>query len=478
LTARRATGFLAAWIATTLAWSWPLVWNRFPFVYWDTNSYLHHAAGEHAFLLRPIYYSEFLRLFRGVGGLNVASAAQVALAALTAVVFVFRVVLPAMRARAICIVAVGGALTPAAFHFCTIMPDAFAFVFAVALAGIAVEPAPLPTCAWAISAAMAGSVHFSFFALGIAIAPAVVLAAAAARSGSRRALAAVAGALILMAVSICANSALAGAGFQIASPGPIFLAARLSQDRTLSPILRHRAAASADPAERRRLIEFAEEAERLPPGPDPFLWSPMSPMNRHFPNHWNDLAQFFRLRRFCSTLVSEGLMRYPGPFLVSGLKNVIWMTAGKPTLANFIRLPVSTGIEASLHLYRSIEDRSYRSGRQSAGEIPAVTLRALVRAEMLIDPALFLAGAAALALLIFGIVRILQRRVPLPKASAAAFVLLSALVINVLICGFISAASSRYHERMILAGVLGLALWTFADRPGQETRRARLPGPL
>lgn len=458
LRTRRAIGFLSAWAAMALAWSWPLVWNRYPFVYWDTNSYLRHAAGERAFLLRPIYYSEFLRLFRGAGGLNLAAVAQVALAALAAVVFVFRVVSPALRARSICIVAVGGALTPSAFHFCTIMPDAFAFVFAVALAGIALETAPLPTCAWAISAAIAGSVHFSFFALGLALAPTVVLAAAAARSGMRRAFAAVAGTLILIAVSICANSVLAGAGFQFASPGPIFLAARLSQDRTLSPILRRRASASADPVERRRLIEFAEEAERLSPGPDPFLWSPMSPMNRHFPNAWNDLSQFFRLRRFCSSLVTEGLTHYSGPFFVSGLRNVIWMTSGKPTLANFIRLPVSTGMEASLHLYRSTEDRSYRSSRQSAGQIPAVTLRTLVRAEMLIDPVLFLAGLAALAILIFRLVQAFRMRASLPKPSAAAFVLLSAPVTNVLACGFISSASSRYHERMILAGILGLVL--------------------
>lgn len=462
MTARRAGPFLVAWAATAVAWSWPLVWNRYPFFFFDTEAYLHQAAGRRAFLLRPVYYSEFLRFFRGTGGLLAAVAVQLALVALAAVVFVFRVSPPEARTRVLLAVGLGGALTPAAFHFCIIMPDAFAFMFAISITALAIEKAWLATGAWAVTAALSGSLHFSFLALGLILTPLVLLTAMSVASGVRRAAVAAGGVLVVVVVSICANAALAGAGFRLISGGPIFLAGRLAQDQTLSPILRRRASASTDPAECRRLIRFAEDVEHLPPATDKFLWRRQSPLNRDFPNAWTDLAQFFRLHDFCASLVAEGLTRYPGPFLVSGLRNAIWMATGKGTLGNFTRLPPSTPTDDSLRSYGGREERAFRSGRQGSGEIAVEELRPLVLADKIIDPVVFLAGGALLVVLALQIVRSLRRRAPVPVPSAAAFLLLGALVANVVVCGVLSTGSSRYHERMILAGILGIVLWSVA----------------
>lgn len=453
--------------------AWPLAWNRFPLVYWDTSEYLWRWAAMRPGYDRPVFYSLFLAAFRAFPfGIYLAALAQAAIAALL-LVALLRSVLPGQAARARRLAAVSALLvagSPSAFHLVTLMPDASALWIGLSAPVVALAPAASVAAGAAALLAASTTFHSSNLPLALAVSLASLLGARSAGRALARPSALFLAAFLVQPLALAFNASRAGLPARPRpTGGPFFLAARLQESGLLAPAFRSLAAREADPARRERLDGWAASLSRQPASVEGLLWSADSPLNRDFPAWRDALADYLAARALLEPAVAEGLRSGPGRFLASGARNVGEMALGKDLLGGYVLHGPGSGVDRVLSERWGRNHARHRASRQAGGESPPRAFPRFARLWTLLTPVAV--GAGTLAGLWTGLlaVRSLLGGRPLPAPLAAALPLGLLLLADLLVCGFLSMAASRYLERVVAAGALAVLLAGVGTRP---------PGPV
>ena len=465
---------LAAGLTPLLAW--PLAWNRFPLVYWDTSEYLWRWAAMRPGYDRPIFYSLFVAAFRPLPfGIYLAAIFQAAVVALL-LVALLRAVLPgeAGRARRLALAAtLLVAASPSAFHLVTLMPDASALWIGLAapLVTLAVS-APVAVTAAAILAASM-TFHSSNLPLALAASLASLLAAWATRRplASRSAL--LLAAFLVQPAALAFNAARAGLPARPRPTGAaFFLAARLQESGLLVPAFRRLAASESEPARRARLSAWADRLAAQPRSVEGLLWAAESPLNRDFPAWRDEVGDYLSAVALLEPAVAEGLRRGFGGFVSSGARNVREMALGRDLLAGFVPHGFGSGVDRVLSERWGRNHERHRASRQARGETPLRAFPRFVALWTALTPLAFAGGClAGLAAAVLA-VRFLAIRRPLPLPLAACLPLGVVLAADLVVCGFLGMAASRYLERLVAIGPLTMLLAGLALRP-----EARPAGP-
>lgn len=476
---RRAAPDLLLSAALTPLLAWPLLWNRFPLVYWDTSEYLWRWAAMRPGYDRPLFYSLFLAAFRAFPfGIYVAALAQAAIAALL-LVALLRSVHPGEPGRArvlasVCALLVAG--SPSAFHLVTLMPDASALWIGLAAPVVALAPSALVSGGAAALLAASMTFHSSNLPLALAVSLVSLLGARAAGRALARPSALFLAAFLLQPAALAWNASRAGLPARPRPTGAtFFLAARLQESGLLAPAFRTLAAREADPARRARLDGWAASLSSQPASVEGLLWSAESPLNRDFPA-WRDAPADYRsARALLEPAVAEGLRSGPGEFLAKGARNVGEMALGRELLGGWVPHGPGSGVDRVLSERWGRNHARHRASRQAGSESPSRAFPRFVRLWTLLTPVAVGAGTLASLRAGFLAVRALLGGRTLPAPLAASLPLGLLLAADLLVCGFLSMAASRYLERVVAAGPLALLLAGLATRRPERASSADAP---
>ncbi len=438
---------------TTLLFVWPLVWNRFPLVYWDTSEYLWRWATVRPGFDRPIFYSLLIGASRpfpfGLYGVVLFQAALTA----TLLTLLGLSVFPADR-RASRVAILGGlaiAASPTAFHISTLMPDVSTLWIGLALPLIVLSP--VPAIAWLAGAvtAVATTFHTSNLLILVGTVPAVLLAARFTGKPMARAAEILASVLVFQALAFGWNASRAGLGF---SPRPtgseFFLAARLQEGGLLERAFREIGTEASPRIPKERAEDWARRLASRPRSVQGLLWDAESPLNRDFPGWRDDVTDYRRATAVLRPAVLLGLMRHPFEFVRTGLDNVLEMALGRNQLQGFVPHGEGSGVQRVLAERWGDDVNRFRRGRQGSGVTPFDALPRYTRFWTLATPV-----ATALAALLVTVLAgsAFHRGLRMPgnsrAAMAAAFLLCTLVGVDLLACGVFGMAASRYLERVV-----------------------------
>jgi hypothetical protein len=461
----RAAAAAVAVAAGTALISWPLLWNGFPFVFWDTSEYLFRWARLVPGFDRPLFYSLWLGAFHPLPfGLDAAALAQALVTALLLLAF-SRTYFSDRRAVLLTpLLGLLVAVSPSAFHAVTLMPDVSALWIGLALPVLAFAPSRGLAVAAAAVVAVSMAWHSANLPLVVLAAPAVLLVARDAGPGPGRAGLLLGAAFAVQLTGLSWNASRAGLGLRPETGGTFFLAARLHESGTLAAAFEARAATQS-PGRRREAYLSAARAEReFSATPEPFLWSERSPLNRQFPGWRDDLAAYRRATAFYRPVLLTGLSANPAAFLRTGWRNVLFMARGENLLGDFVLHGPGSGVDRVLEERWGRAQAFFRASKQGRGELPARELFKYARTWEAVAPFLstFAAGGA-LSLAAMTILRPRGRRPPSPALLAAALVCV-VYVLDLVVCGFLSGPSARYGERVMALPILALALFVVGSR--------------
>lgn len=409
----------------------PAIWNRFPFIYYDTGAYLFEGLTGRFIPERAADYSLFLRLAGAATSLWIIAIFQAAMSAFL-IAQTARAVVPGMRWPVLLLVAAAlvvatslpwytGEIEPdcytallvlslylLAFHGSTLGLWRGSFVAAIGALSIAVHPSHF-VLAGLLFLALA-LLHFSVLRPRL-IAPGLTCAAG----------------LVLV---LAGNYDLTKQVF-ISRAGAPFLFARMLQDGIVMRLLDQTC-----PQAGYRLCAYRQE---LPPTADGYLWTPHSP--------------FFALGHFQGTaaesarIVRAAILRYP--LLQVG-------DAIDDSVAQFVRFGTGEGFESQEWVLKPVfthlipaQMSAYLAARQQEG---AISFRDIKPFETAVG---FVALAALIALTVWGV-----RAKRLTEVSLPVFVL-AALLGNAIVCGTLSGPHDRYQSRLMwlasFAVILSLA---------------------
>jgi hypothetical protein len=429
---RRRTAAAGAIALATAVLCWPLYWNRFPFVYWDTLQYLTRFATRTPSLDRPIVYSIVVWFFSNiVGGLVMLAVIHAAVTAALLFTLVSACVTSRYRWVAFTLSVAAIALTPNTFHVVTIMPDVATLWLALALALLLVAKSMRLQLTAAAVVAFALLLHNSNLPIALLAFPLLVIAHRA-----RLMIAAV----IVWLVAMVAQNVWMGAA-PLGTPTVFFIAARMNQNQALINGL----ASQKGP----RYAAWSRQAAALIREPEPFLWSPESPLRRDFPRWDTNVAQFNAARSFLKPVVMWAIRHDRQDLIASTNHNIGSLASSEYLLLGYhVDRAALSSIAATLP-----EDvRWYLDSRQVRGDYPQPLLIWKRMSRVLC------AGAAAIALA--GVIALCANR-RLPAGTKAAVVLAAVFTANLIVCGALSSPQTRYIERLFalpfIAVILGVS---------------------
>ncbi|HSB35455.1 MAG TPA: hypothetical protein VLH41_01180 [Thermoanaerobaculia bacterium] len=460
-----AAAAIAAVAAGTAAIAWPLVWNGFPLVFWDTSEYLFRWADLVPGFDHPLFYSLWLGAFHPVPlGLFAAALAQ-ALVTTLLLLGLCQTFVPGRRAPLVTVfLALLVAASPSAFHAVTLMPDVSALWIGLALPLLALAPSRGLAAGAAAVVAVSMTWHSANLPLVVLAVPAVLLSAREAGPGMGRA-----GLLLMAALAVYVgaqswNASRAGLGFLPETGGTIVLANRLHESGTLAAALETQAERETEPKRREAYLAAARQEREFAGVLEPFLWSERSPLIRAYPGWRDELTAYRNASAFFRPVVLPGLAANPSAFLRTGWRNVLFMARGENLLGDFVVHPPGSGVDRVLEA-RWGEDRArFRASRQGRGDLPARKLFRFARIWKTVAPILStLAVGAALSLVAMTVLRPRGKRAPAPAVFAAALLGL-VFVLDLLVCGFLSGPSARYGERVIALPLVASALFAVGSR--------------
>ena len=456
---------IAAVAAGTAAIAWPLVWNGFPLVFFDTSEYLFRWADLVPGFDRPLFYSLWLGAFHPVPlGLFAAALAQALVTALL-LLGLSRSFVPGRRAALVTVfLALLVAASPSAFHVVTLMPDVSALWIGLALPLVALAPSRGVAAGAAALLAVSMTWHGANLPLVVLVAPAVLLAAREAGPGTGRAGLLLGAALAVHLGALSWNGSRAGLGFRPETGGTFFLAARLHESGTLAAALEAQAGKETDAKRREAYLAAARGEREFVAVNEPFLWSERSPLNRAFPGWRDELTAYENASAFFRPVLLPGLAADPSAFLRTGWRNVLFMARGENLLGDFVVHPPGSGVDHVLGERWGQDRARFRASKQGRGDLPARTLFRFARAWETIAPYVStLALGAALSLAAMTVLRPRGKPAPAPALFAASLLSL-VFVLDLLVCGFLSGPSARYGERVFALPLLALALVALGGR--------------
>lgn len=397
----------------------PAIWNRFPFIYYDTGAYLFEGLTGRYIPERAAVYSLFLRFADAATSLWIIAVVQAVLSAFL-ITQCARAVAPEMRWRVLFIVALVLAIaTSLPWYTGEIEPDCFSALLVLSLYLLAFQPSALGLGRGIVVAAIGAlsvAVHPSHLALaGFLFLVLLLLCFSALRPR-----------LIAPGLTCAAGLVLVLAGnfdftkqIFVSRVGAPFVFARMLQDGIVMRLLD-----DTCPKSGYRLCAYREQ---LPPTADSYLWTPHSP--------------FFALGHFKGTaaesarIVRDAIERYPLLQLRAALNDAA---------TQFVQFGTGDGIEPQewvlapvlTHLIPA-QMPAYLAARQQEG---AISFRVIKPLEAAVG---FFALAGLMVMLAWAI-----RARRFSAVSLTVFVL-AALFGNAVICGVLSGPHDRYQSRLI-----------------------------
>ena len=425
----RAYRRLGEALAATLLLLAPAMWNRFPFLQYDSGGYLARWFEGYLVPSRSTVYALF-----AVAGWPLDFWPEVFLQAAAAVWIIWLVLrVHGLGDRPLALlgtVAALAATTSLPWIADILLTDIFAGTAVLALHLLLFAPAALSrreTAGLVLLIGFAAATHSATFAVLMAI----VAVAGLARLYRRdllplAALGRGAGAVALgVAMLLGTNFALSGQ-FAWTPGGYAIVFARMMQDGI---VVRYLDAHCPDA--RLRLCPYRH---RLPPTADEFLWSD---------GPFNELGRFAGLGDEMRTIVLESLVEYPGAQIE---------TAISASARQLVKVESGEGVLNSIwHTYGIIERymptvaSAMRAARQQHGE---VSFRALNEVHvpvalisMLLLPLVLLIGRGD-----YGDLRLLAATIAV------------ALLANAVVCGALSNPHNRYGARLVWVATFAVAL--------------------
>jgi hypothetical protein len=428
----------------------PAVWNGFPFMFYDTGSFIAQALGAGFVAERSVFYAWFLAVTGVRFSLWPAMLAQAMTTAFVIAVVTQRVFAVGPSAglshgRYLLVVAALVVATGLPWYAAQALPDIFAplLVLCLFLLGFHAHSLSRPLQAVLFAIAVFGAVsHASHLGLAAGLAAVVTVLQAITRNGGAaerpeaprpnwRWPAAIFAAALLAIVT--GNFVRTGEVF-VSRAGPAFLLGRLVQDGIVKRLLD-----DTCPTSGYKLCEFKDN---LPTSADDYLWGSASPFLR--------LGGFEGSAAEAGRIIAETLRRYPWAHIASAVDN---------TVQQFTSFATGDGIEPQQSVLLPILSKvtpqhldAYGAARQQNGlttfgwlnvvHIPAGFLSLTVLGLML---------ATALWL---------RRRDDMLYLPAF---ILAALLGNAFICGVLSNPHDRYQSRLMwvasLAAILLVLRW-------------------
>ena len=433
-------------LAGTLLLLAPALWNRFPFVFYDTAPYLELAFAPRFLPQRPIFYGLFLRA-AGVGLSAWLVAAAQSLLALWLLAELQRALLGRLSRRLfLALIAALSIATSLPWFTGQLMPDIFGPLAVIAIYLLAFHARALDLPRRVALAAVVWAallVHASHVALAVGLVAALALARWLIPGPQPRPqlglpAGAVAAALATLGL---ANFAFTGQWFLNRS-GSSFLAARMIGDGLVQELLDETC-----PASGYRLCPFRGQ---LPRDADEWLWEEKSPFQQ--------LGAFEGMAEESSRLVAGVLRRHPLESVRAAARSTWTQWGYLRTGGDSLEVREGSGLrrggiqrmidEVEPVLARRIpaQRSAYLEAREQQRELPFARINGLhVRVAHL--------SLLGLALLL---VHCARRRRWLELQLL--WVVLAALAGNAFICGAISGPQNRYQTRVIWLAPLAVAL--------------------
>ena len=426
----RAYRRLGEALAATLLLLAPAMWNRFPFLQYDSGGYLARWFEGYLVPSRSTVYGLF-----AVAGWPLDFWPEVFLQAAAAVWIIWLVLrVHGLGDRPLALlgtVAALAATTSLPWIADILLTDIFAGTAVLALHLLLFAPAALSrreTAGLVLLIGFAAATHSATFAVLMAI----VAAAGLARLYRRdllplAALGRGAGAVALgVAMLLGTNFALSGQ-FAWTPGGYAIVFARMMQDGI---VVRYLDAHCPDA--RLRLCPYRH---RLPPTADEFLWSD---------GPFNELGRFAGLGDEMRTIVLESLVEYPGAQIE---------TAISASARQLVKVESGEGVLNSIwHTYGIIERYmptvvpAMRAARQQHGE---VSFRALNEVHV---------PVALISMLLLPLVLLIGRGDYGDLLRLLAATVAVALLANAVVCGALSNPHNRYGARLVWVATFAVAL--------------------
>ena len=431
----------AAEIATVLLlcpiFLYAALWNRFPFVFFDTGAYVLEGFARVLVPERSSVYSLFLLYAHGRASLWYVAVTQCAITAFVVTEFA-RAIRPHTSLWRMLGIGLALALfTSIAWSAGQIEPDCLTPVLVLVLYLLAFQTRQVGWIRGALLvcvAAFATAAHQSHLGLcaGLALCIALVWAASVAlrkrvRLPRPNPLLPIACFVLGLGLVYAANYSLTQKVF-ISRSGNIFLTARLMGDgivkRTLYDIC---------PRQHLKLCAYKDQ---LSPSADNYLWGVESPFNK--------LGRFKGPENEYKIIVAESLRRYPLTSLATGL----W-----GSFRQFFMFRTGDGISPQQWIldpeFQNFMPRQYAHYLKGRQQQDAVRFESV----NVVQYPLALLAQVWLGILLWKAVK--HRR--WNRAALPAFVFL-ALLGNALVCGLFSGPHDRYQSRLIWVPVLALLL--------------------
>lgn len=453
---------------TTLLFAWPLAWNRFPLVYWDTSEYLWRWAVVRPGFDRPIFYSLLIGAVRpfpfALYGVVLLQAALTA----TLLALLGRSVFPGdKRAMRVAILgALAIAVSPTAFHVSTLMPDVSTLWIGLALPIVVLSPAPAIAWLAGAVAAVATTFHTSNLLILVGAVPFALFAARLTGRPVGRSAGIFACVLAFQALAFGWNASRAGLGF---SPRPtgseFFLAARLQEGGLLEKAFREIGLEASPRIPREVAEDWARRLAATPRSVQGLLWDAESPLNRDFPGWRDEVTDDRRATAVLRPAILLGLKRHPIEFARTGIDNVLEMASGRNQLQGFVPHGEGSGVQRVLSERWGADADRYRRGRQGSGVTPVGAFPRYTRFWTRAAP-VTTAVVAVLVLVLGG--SALRHSSDAPEnaraASSSAFLLCVLVAVDLLACGFFGMAASRYLERVVALPFVALLVLACSRR--------------
>lgn len=428
----------AAVLVLCPAFLYMAVWNRFPFVFFDTGAYVLEGFAKVFVPERSPVYSLFLHYVHGRQTLWYVAIAQSLICAFAVTEFA-----RALRPKTTLWKLLGVSLalsifTSVAWFVGQIEPDCFTAVIVLAMYPLAFR---LRQVGWFRAILLVSVVGFatgshpSLLGLTGGLVVCLVLVRIASliwrdQKIPRPSVALPALGLAMgLSLVVAANYALTHKIF-LSKSGAIFLTARLMGDgvvkKTLDDIC---------PTQPLKLCAYKDE---LPSSADAYLWAPDSPFNK--------IGRFYGYESQYRTIVAESLKRYPIQSLSTGL----W-----DSLRQFFMFRTGDGVtpqewvlEPLFRNFMPKQYRAYMDARQQRGILRFNDVNVVHYPVALFS--------------LFWLATVLWRAVRRRRwniATLPAF-LLVAFLGNALVCGLFSGPHDRYQSRIIWVATLTVLLTT------------------
>lgn len=398
---------------------WPALFNGYPILFSDTQSYLAQATGPHMIWDKPFAYGPFLRLLDGGVSLWLPAVAQGLL--LSHLLWLVRGVCGRQGAiRHVLLCAALAVLTGCAWFTGLLLPDIFAAVTVLCLFLLGFgDRLDRATRLWVeLLATVAITVHLSH----LVIAAACVVLVALVRT--IRLPAVITPLLVALALLITSNLVAYGR-FAVAPFGSVFLLARLTADGLVADTLARECP--------RPTWSLCRWVGHLPQDADTFLWDAKGPV-------WTTPGGPIALSREAGEIVAATLLAAPQKVLQAGLRNtarqLAMFTLGDTLHPTWLDGPLSERLRLTFPL---VELARFRASRQAADTLAPV-------AEVFAWPILAASAGGAVVVVVLSAGMLLRGRSV--RGVLAAMVLVGVMA-NAAATGALSGPHNRYQARIV-----------------------------